>query len=237
MSQLASILDSYCSVYDLPLHEKQKCLCLEHLDLVIEKNKTVNLTRIVDPVEAVALHILDSLLLLPYLNEAPEGSFLDMGTGAGFPGIPLAIASGRSAVMIDSVGKKVNAVNEFINELNLTNCKAVHNRLEIAAKDFGNSFAAVTARALAPLPILVEYASPFLMKDGLFIVTKGNPNSDELSSGSKAAKICGLSLVDAHEYDLPDNLGHRQLLIYKKTSKPSVTLPRQNGLARKNPLA
>ena len=237
MTDLVSLLDSYCSAFNLALSDQRKRMCLDHLNLVIEKNKVVNLTRIVDPSEAVALHILDSLLLLPFLNSAPDGPFLDMGTGAGFPGIPLAVASGRSSVMIDSVGKKVSAVNEFIDELGLSECKAVHERLEVAAVEYRSKFAAVTARALAPLPVLIEYATPFLMKNGLFVVTKGNPDKTELRSGSNAAKICGLSLVDSSELELPSGLGHRQLLVYKKVEKPSVSLPRANGLARKNPLA
>lgn len=237
MNDLSALLESYCSDYGLALNGDQQELCLKHLNLVINKNKVMNLTRILDPSEAVALHILDSLVLLPYLNLAPEGPFLDMGTGAGFPGIPLAIASSRSAVMIDSVGKKVDAVNEFISELGLSNCEAVHDRLEIAATNRRASFSAVTARALAPLPVLIEYAAPFLMHDGLFIVTKGNPDDSELASGTKAARICGLSLVDSKDCDLPASLGHRQLYVYKKVSEPSISLPRANGFARKNPLA
>lgn len=237
MNDLSSLLASYCSDYGLSLTADQQALCLKHLNLVIEKNKVMNLTRIVDPSEAVALHILDSLLLLPYLDCAPKGAFLDMGTGAGFPGIPLAIASGRPAFMIDSVGKKVDAVNEFICKLGLSGCEAIHDRLEVAAVNRRASFAAVTARALAPLPVLIEYATPFLVQDGLFIVTKGDPEDSELDSGSKAARICCLSLIDSKACELPLSLGHRQLYIYKKVSEPSVSLPRANGLARKNPLA
>lgn len=237
MEDLYQLLDSYCSAYDLPLNDEQKHLCLQHLGLVIEKNKVLNLTRILDPNEAVSLHILDSLLLLPSLQDAPKGKFLDMGTGAGFPGIPLAISSGRPAVMIDSVGKKIAAVNEFIEQLGLPNCQAVHERLEVAASQYHSQFAAVTARALASLPVLLEYATPFLMMNGRFIVAKGIPSSDELEAGSKAAKICGLSLIDSSEFDLPDGLGHRQILVFQKVRKPSISLPRPNGMARKNPLA
>lgn len=237
MNDLSDLLASYCSDYGLPLNTDQQTLCLKHLNLVIQKNKVMNLTRIVDPSDAVALHILDSLLLLPYLDLAPKGAFLDMGTGAGFPGIPLAIASGRPVVMIDSVGKKVAAVNKFISELGLSNCDAIHDRLEVAAANHRSSFAAVTARALAPLPVLFEYATPFLAQNGLFIVTKGNPDDSELASGAKAARICGLSLVDSKACELPASLGHRQLYVYKKVSEPSISLPRVNGLARKNPLA
>lgn len=237
MNRLKELLLNYCEQYSLELTDEQAELCLQHLSLVIEKNKTVNLTRILNPQDAVALHILDSLILAPYLEDAPSGAMLDMGTGAGFPGIPLAIVSNRRALMIDSVGKKVDAVNDFIDELGLSQAHAVHERLELAADQYRHEFAVVTARALASLPTLVEYAAPFLMKNGLFIVTKGSPSDDELSSGIKAARVCGLDLVTESQLDLPDSLGHRSIYVFKKTKKASIKLPRANGMARKNPLA
>ena len=228
---------SYCSDFDLNISEEQAALCIKHLNLVIEKNKQVNLTRILNRDEALVLHILDSLLLLDQLEGAPKGRFLDMGTGAGFPGIPLAIASGRPAVLIDSVGKKINAVNDFCKELCLEDVVGVHTRLEDGAKTYRGSISAVVARALASLPVLCEYASPYLVKHGLFIVTKGNPSEDELESGIKAADICGLKLVQKSSFDLPLDLGHRETLVFEKYKPASLKLPRQNGLARKKPLA
>ena len=235
-SDLSKLL-SYCSEFDLNITDEQAALCIRHLDLVIEKNKQVNLTRILDRNEALILHILDSLLLLKQLNYAPEGQFLDMGTGAGFPGIPLAIATGRPAVLIDSVGKKINAVNEFCLELHLDHVTGVHSRLEDCAKTYKGSVSAVVARALASLPVLCEYASPYLAHGGMFIITKGNPSKDELESGIKAADICGMRLIDTDSFDLPLNLGHRETLVFEKYKPASLKLPRQIGLARKKPLA
>ena len=101
-NQMLSRLASYCKDYSLKVSDDELRACIQHLDLVLETNKTTNLTRILNVDDAAVLHILDSLVLLPYINKAPEGALLDMGTGAGFPGIPLTIASGRKATYIDS---------------------------------------------------------------------------------------------------------------------------------------
>ena len=110
-------------------------------------HKTTNLTRILNIEDAAVLHILDSLVLLPYINKAPEGALLDMGTGAGFPGIPLTITMHRKATYIDSVGKKVDAVNSFVDVLGLKHAHAVHDRLEEYARSHKKQFSVVTARA------------------------------------------------------------------------------------------
>lgn len=236
-SQMLSRLISYCKDYSLKVSDENLCVCIQHLDLVLEANKSINLTRILNIEDAAVLHILDSLVLLFYISKAPEGALLDMGTGAGFPGVPLTIASGRKAVYIDSVGKKVDAVNSFVKELGLKHAHAVHVRLEEYARTHKKQFAVVTARALAPLPVLVEYASPFLKDGGLFVVTKGNPSDKELQSGLAAAKICGFTTLMTDDLDLPTGLGHREFIILKKTRQASVSLPRANGMAKKNPLA
>lgn len=236
-SQMLSRLISYCKDYSLKVSDENLRVCIQHLDLVLEANKSINLTRILNIEDAAVLHILDSLVLLFYISKAPEGALLDMGTGAGFPGVPLTIASGRKAVYIDSVGKKVDAVNSFVKELGLKHAHAVHVRLEEYARTHKKQFAVVTARALAPLPVLVEYASPFLKDGGLFVVTKGNPSDKELQSGLAAAKICGFTTLMTDDLDLPNGLGHREFIILKKTRQASVSLPRANGMAKLNPLA
>lgn len=236
-SQMLSRLISYCKDYSLKVSDENLRVCIQHLDLVLEANKSINLTRILNIEDAAVLHILDSLVLLFYISKAPEGALLDMGTGAGFPGVPLTIASGRKAVYIDSVGKKVDAVNSFVKELGLKHAHAVHVRLEEYARTHKKQFAVVTARALAPLPVLVEYASPFLKDGGLFVVTKGNPSDKELQSGLAAAKICGFTTLMTDDLDLPNGLGHREFIILKKTRQASVSLPRANGMAKRNPLA
>ena len=212
--------------------------CLKHLYLVLQANKTMNLTRILDLHDALVLHILDSLSFLPYIEESPNGAVLDMGTGGGFPGIPLSLATGRRFTLLDSVSKKVKAVSSFLDELGLSErCVATQDRVEAFGSKYSGRFSVVTARALASLPVLIEYATPLLMTDGHLIVSKGNPDNDEIVSGDAAAKICGMTRIKTTEFDLPRELGHRTFLVYKKTSLPSIRLPRAVGVARKTPLA
>ena len=224
------------SSLDIVFSRESAELCVEHLLYVVQVNEYINLTRITDLHEALILHILDSLTLNRFI---PQGvsKVLDMGTGAGFPGIPLAITNDVSIELLDSVGKKIKADNAFIKQLELDNVQGFHDRIESYANTQRGSFDLVVARALAGLPILIEYATPFLSTNGSLLVSKGNPSVEEFETGLKVAKICGLELRDNFEFDLPNNLGHRQILRFQRVSAPSVKLPRANGEARRNPLA
>lgn len=229
-------LIAYAHDYNLDLTVEQASVLVKHLDLVINKNESINLTRILSREDALILHLLDSIVLLKYFPKL-DGKYMDMGTGAGFPGIALAFLSGRESVLIDSVAKKIKCVNEFINELGLQSVTGCAVRLEEYALKHKNEFACITARALASLPVLIEYASPFLRKGGYLVLTKGNPDENELASGSSAAKICGLKLIHEDSFNLPNDLGHREILVYQKVANPSIKLPRQVGKAVHDPLA
>ena len=221
--------------FELSLSDEQIGLLLKHLDLVVEKNKVVNLTRITDPVSALRLHVLDSLLITKVLPQ--KRKFVDIGTGAGFPGIPFAIATGSNGILLDSVGKKISAVNEFIDELGLQkSLRGVNGRAEEVVKNSMHVYDLVIARAVAPLNVLVEYASPFLHHDGLFLAAKSNIREDELSDGLSAARLCGLTNVSRETFELPYNSGHRELILFKKTATEKVKLPRRNGMAKNDPL-
>lgn len=230
-------LRSYARALDLEVSDDQLLLCIHHLFLVIETNKRFNLTRILNIDDALVLHILDSLSFAPYVENAPLGELLDIGTGAGFPAVPLAITTGRVTVALDSVGKKVDAVASFASELGLSNLHAVHERVESFALDNHGRFSCVVSRAVASLPVLIEYAAPLLCDHGLLVVSKGKPSRDEINSGLQAAHICGFQYSDSYQFDLPDDLGHRNILIFQINRSPYIKLPRAIGLARKKPLA
>lgn len=230
-------LREYSKGLHLDVSDDQLLLCIHHLLLVIETNKRFNLTRILNIDDALVLHILDSLSFAPYIVNAPTGDLLDIGTGAGFPAIPLAIASNRATFALDSVGKKVDAVASFVSELGLCNLHAVHDRVESFALDNRNRFSCVVSRAVASLPVLIEYAAPLLCDQGLLVVSKGKPSQDEIDSGFQAARICGFQYSESHQFDLPDDLGHRNIFIFQKVRSPYIKLPRAIGLARKKPLA
>ncbi len=231
-------LSELLSAYGIEATDEQVRLLLKHLALVIEKNKVVNLTRITNIEEALVLHVLDSLLPLTCkeVSERLSKAYLDMGTGAGFPGIPIGLLSGSQGLLVDSVGKKISAVNEFCTELGLEKVHGEHSRLEELAPKYKNRFGLVFARAVAQANVLVEYATPFLVNDGLLVLEKANPTIAEINASKRAAKICGLQLLEPVEFELPNDFGHRTILLYKKISPSAIQLPRKNGLAKQSPL-
>lgn len=228
---------SELSGYGIVVTTEQADKLVSYLQLVIEKNKVVNLTRITDPKDAVTLHLVDSLLPLACkaLDIANESQFLDMGTGAGFPGVPFAVATGTQGLLVDSVRKKVDAVSEFCKTLGLSSIMTQHARLEELARDIPFSQNVVLARAVARTNVLLEYATPFLTMGGQLVVEKGRPEDEELEEADCAARLCGMKLVSRETFELPRGLGHREILIYKKVSKAQIRLPRKNGMARQNP--
>lgn len=226
------------SLFGIVCSHEQATTLVGYLDLVLEKNKVLNLTRITEPSEAVTLHLVDSLLPLAVLGEdmSADSSFVDMGTGAGFPGVPLHVLTGAPGVLIDSVGKKVRAVTEFAEQLGLTGLEMLHTRVEDFPKNRLASFNYVFARAVAQTNVLIEYATPLLKMGGSLVVEKGRPDDVELQYAEKASQICGLQLVSRETFELLRDSGHREVLVYKKIKKASIKLPRKAGTAKRNPL-
>lgn len=233
----AEVLRAALFSADINLSCEQVDLLAHHLSLVIAKNATINLTRIDSVEDGAYLHVVDSLLLLGAFGAAPDGAFMDIGTGAGFPGIPLAVATGREALLVDSVGKKVAAVSEFVRELGLSDqISARHARVEELGRQLRGSFSVVTARAVAQTNVLVEYAAPLLKRGGHLVVAKARPTGDEITAADRAAKICGLRRVSRETFELPEARGHREVMSYERVGNPSIKLPRAIGMAKHHPL-
>ncbi len=226
------------SLFGIECDDGQARQLVKHLLLVIEKNKVVNLTRITDPLEAVTLHVVDSLLPLACPGVAMDRStrFMDIGTGAGFPGIPLGIMTGAHGLLVDSVNKKVLAVGEFAAQLGLTALHALHARVEDYASEYPRSQDYVFARAVAQSNVIIEYAAPLLKNEGMLVLEKARPSEEELEHAARAAEICGLDRVSRETFELPRELGHREILIYIQKRKPSILLPRKAGEAKRFPL-
>lgn len=239
-SDNVSELTKFLAPYGIHIDTDQCQQLLTHLDLVIKKNQVMNLTRIVDPNEAIIRHVVDSLLLLPSLYGLlldMNVRFVDIGTGAGFPGIPLGIMTSWNGVLIDSVAKKVKAVAEFIDDLGIGNqLSAQAIRAEELAKAQRSSFDLVTARAVADLGILVEYATPLLKKGGYLAVSKARIPDDEIERGDKTGELVGMRRVSRETYELPQEQGHREIIVFQRKGSCSVKLPRQVGMAKHKPL-
>lgn len=208
-----------------------------YLDLILEANKTVNLTRIGSLDQARILHVEDSLSALPEINAAPQGLYGDLGTGGGFPGVPVSIKTGREAVLVDSVKKKAAVIEEALSKLSLSGqIKTYPGRIEDLALEKRSAFAVLTARALSQLPSLLELSSPLLVKGGRLVCYKARLSEDELNHAESLEKILGMKLVSRRSLTLSDGETYREIVSFEKVAKAKIKLPRRIGMAQKKPL-
>ncbi len=231
MTAFQQILKDYAPY----LSTEQVGLLKEHWRLVEEGAKIMNLTAIRDEEAAAVKHYLDSLLVLPYLQGT---SCLDIGSGAGFPGMPLALLRPEiKFVLLDSTGKKCRFVSDCAHALNLTNVTVYQGRAEEAArqKQLRAAFDTVTARAVASLPTLLEYVLPFLKTGGLFIAMKGPALQAELAQSKDALFELKAQIEQVLPKELPG--GERRLLaLIRKTGQTPQKYPRSVGKPEKMPL-
>lgn len=219
------------------LPKSKQDLIQEHLMLVIKANEKINLTRIDSFEEGMILHVEDSLAGLSELNEAPEGLYGDLGSGAGFPGIPLAIATGRQTVLVDARKKKMQTVAGMIDTLGLANqIETFAGRAELLARTQSKRYAALTARALSKLEVLLELASPLLQENGVLIGYKAQITNEEISDARQIEKLVGMRMEQDRSFLLNGEY-QRRILVFRKVADPKLKLPRLEGQAQKDPLS
>lgn len=204
---------------------------------LIEVNEYMNLTAITEKNEVYLKHFLDSLSILKAINKNDSYSILDVGSGAGFPSIPLAIVDPKAnVVIIDALNKRINFLNELVKELGLNNVNAYHKRAEEYAKEKRESFDFVTARAVARLNILAELCLPLVKIGGSFIAMKGQIADEELKEAKKAIEILGGKVKKIIDFDLPDDAGKREIIIIEKVKATPNKYPRDYNKIKGKPL-
>lgn len=207
-------------------------------NLLLEWNERINLTAITDPDEVVFKHFLDCLLFLKNINVPENARIIDVGTGAGFPGVVLKIARPDiKLTLLDSLNKRVNFLSDVIERLGLHNAVAVHSRAEEGARcpEYRELFDIATARAVAPLNILSEYCLPYVKKGGDFVSLKGPAAAEELQSARRAIAVLGGGDAAIFNEKLP-NGDERLIIKVKKISQTSPKYPRNSGKISKQPL-
>lgn len=225
-------------VLSLEVEPKALETMLRHLDFVLEVNQSLNLTAITEPDDALRLHLIDSLTALPEVSLAPIGRLGDIGTGAGFPGLELGIATGRETLLVDSVRKKTDAIQRFLLQEDLDSWISVSAlRAEELARQNREQFAVVTARALSSLPSLVELAAPLLLQGGRLVAMKGNLDESEMDRAHRVASMVGMRLETRRSLVLPLGGETRELIVFSRFGSPRVEIPRREGLAQRRPLA
>ena len=208
-----------------------------HLSMVLAVNATMNITAVTDPQLAVWAHVVDSLLGLPEVLGAPAGRMADLGSGAGYPGVPLAIATCRQVTLVESVKKKARFLESVVERLEL-DAEVKGERAESLAAQELCGFTVVTARAVSSLPSLVELAAPLLAEGGVLVAYKGSPSPEEVARGDRVAESIGMGPAAVRETVLPGpDPATRTLVSYVRTSTGKIRLPRRPGMAQRHPLA
>ncbi len=228
------------------LIEKANCIGIEisqenakqfykYMKLLLEWNEKMNLTAITDPEEIILKHFVDSLTIMPYLSNA--NTILDVGTGAGFPGLPLKILEdNKEFTLLDSLNKRITFLQNVISELELKNVQAIHGRAEEYISQKRESYDIVTSRAVAKLNVLIEYMLPFVKVGGRCICMKSFEIEGELKEAKKAIEILGGIIEKVDEITLPTTDIKRKIVIIKKIKNTPNKYPRKAGTPAKEPI-
>jgi len=235
----SEILEKGCQILELSISEKQEEQFMRYYELLVEWNKVMNLTGITEFDEVMRKHFLDSLSIVKAIEKKENIRILDVGTGAGFPGIPLKIMFPEwDVVLLDSLNKRIKFLNEVIEQLGLERICTIHGRAEDFARkeEYREKFDLVVSRAVANLSSLSEYCLPYVKEQGIFVSYKASNVEEEVKEAKKAVTVLGGSLDKIVEFQLPDTDIDRTLLVIQKIKKTSGKYPRKAGLPSKEPI-
>lgn len=230
-------IKEYMNKINIEISDKQIEKFFDYMNLLLEWNEKINLTAITEPEDIILKHFVDCATILKYIKD--EDKIIDIGTGAGFPGIPLKILNEKLDItLMDSLNKRINFLNEVINKLDLKNIVAIHARAEELARNKGyrEKFDIATSRAVANLSTLSEYMLPFVKKNGMVISMKGSNIEEEVKNAKKAIKILGGEIEKIDNFNLANTNNIRNIITIKKVVKTPKEFPRKAGKPSKEPI-
>lgn len=228
-----------CSDLGISLSDKQIEQFLNYYELLVEWNSFMNLTAITDFDEVILKHFVDSISLCKYISFQHGDTLIDIGTGAGFPGIPIKIICPDCKItLLDSLNKRINFLNTVIEQLHLTDIITIHGRAEDIAKtkEHRENYNYAISRAVANLSTLSELCIPFVKQNGYFISYKSEKGNEELLEAKNAIEILGGSVDKQISYQLPDSDLSRNLILIRKRNITPKKYPRKAGIPSKEPL-
>ena len=237
LNEFCKEIEKKSSKIDINLDNEICNKLYNYMNLLLEWNEKINLTAITDEKEIILKHFIDSFTINKFINSGDK--MLDIGTGAGFPGLPIKIIRPEVDVfLMDSLNKRINFLNEVIELLQLKNIEAFHSRAEEMAKNnkFREKFDVVTSRAVAKLNILLEYMLPYTKVNGKCLCMKGPNIEKEIKEAEKALKILGGEIEKIEKIILPDSNIERKIIIIRKKSATPLKYPRKAGMPTKEPL-
>lgn len=238
LEEFSKNLNEYGKILNFEFSEKQQKQFFEYMNLLLEWNKKINLTAIIEPEEIILKHFIDSLTISKYIVD--NCSAVDVGTGAGFPGIPLLIyRQDIKVTLVDSLNKRLLFLKEVVEKLELKNVEIVHSRVEDFGKNvkYREKFDIATARAVANLSVLSEYLVPLVKIGGKCICMKGNNINEEIKNSKNAFKILGVEQEKIETFRLPNSEIERNIIVLNKIKNTPNKYPRKAGLPAKEPLA
>lgn len=236
---MSNVLTKKVKELSIVLNDKQIQQFEQYYNILVEWNKVMNLTAITEYEEVVEKHFLDSLTIVDAINMEKIETLIDVGTGAGFPGIPLKIAFPHLKVtLLDSLNKRIKFLNEVIDLLELDDIKTIHGRAEDYAKqaEYREQYDICVSRAVANLATLSEYCLPYVKVDGLFVPYKSGEIDEELKSSEKAVSILGGKVEEVVKFQLPETDIGRSFVKIHKIKETKKKYPRKAGMPTKEPL-
>ena len=223
----------------IQLTEEQKSKLDKYMEGILSWNEKVNLTNITDPDEFRVKHTLDSLVCLDFPEYVEAKSVIDVGTGGGFPGIPLAVCSPeKEFLLLDSLNKRLKIIGSLTEELGIKNVSLLHSRAEDACgrKEYRENFDVCVSRAVSNLSTLSEYCLPFIRRGGYLLAYKGPECERELNDASRALKILGGEAVDIRDTEMKEYGLEHKILVIRKVKNTPKAYPRKAGTPLRNPL-